>query len=87
MSKRGLTELAKQGLIGDEKLQEMDICGTCVYGKSSRVRFGTGVDRTKGTLDYIHSDLWGPARTQSHSSARYFMTIVDDYSRNYGSLF
>ena len=81
VSERGLTELVKQGLLGDEKLQEMEFCETCVYGKSSIVKFGIGVQRTQGTLDYIHLDLWGPARTQSHSGARYFMTIVDDYSR------
>ena len=57
----------------------MKFCETCVYGKSCRVKFGTGIQRKKGTLDYIHSDLWGPARTQSLSGASYFMSIVDDY--------
>ena len=59
----------------------MEFCETCVYGKSCRVKFGTGIQRTKGTLDYIHSDLWGPTRTQSLFGARYFTSIVDDYSR------
>ena len=57
MSERGLTELAKQGLLGDGKLQEMEFYGTCVYGKSSRFKFGTVVHQTKGTLNYIYSDL------------------------------
>ena len=59
----------------------MKFCETCVYRKSCRVKFGTGILRTKGTLNYIHSDLWGSARTQSLSGATYFMSIVDDYSR------
>ena len=32
-------------------------------------------------MDYIHVDLWGPSRTPSHSGARYFLSMVDDYSR------
>ena len=37
--------------------------------------------RSKGTLDYIHSDLWGPARVPSKGGARYMLTFIDDYSR------
>ena len=81
MSESGLTELVKQGFLGNVNLQGMEFCETCVYGKASRMKFGTGIQRTKGILDYVHSDLWGPTRTQSHSGARYFMSIVDDYSR------
>ena len=57
MSERGLTELVKQGFLGNVNLQGMEFCETCVYGKSCRVKFSTGVQRTKGTLDYVHSDL------------------------------
>ncbi|GJU53066.1 copia LTR rider [Tanacetum coccineum] len=32
-------------------------------------------------LDYIHADLWGPSRVESMSGCRYFLSIVDDYSR------
>lgn len=32
-------------------------------------------------LDYVHSDLWGPSRVESHSGGRYFMSIIDDHSR------
>lgn len=30
----------------------------------------------------IHSDLWGPARVQTMGGARYFIAMVDEYSRN-----
>ncbi len=29
----------------------------------------------------IHVDIWGPSRIASHSGRRYFLTVVDDYSR------
>ena len=75
----GLIELSKQGLF--DKVQEIELCDACVYGMSCRLIFGNVVQRTKGTLDYIHVDLWGPSRTQSHVGARYFVSLVDDFSR------
>ena len=38
-------------------------------------------NRSKKILNYIHSDVWGPAPTKSHGGARYFVTFMDDYSR------
>ena len=54
VSEKGLLELSKQGLLGKEKLEDLEFHETCVYGQSSRVKFGMGIHRTKGTLDYIH---------------------------------
>ncbi|GJR53654.1 transposable element [Tanacetum coccineum] len=39
------------------------------------------VHQTKGTLNYIHSNLWGPSRVPSKGGARYMLTFIDDYSR------
>lgn len=35
---------------------------------------------SKGTLDYIHFYLWGFTQELSLGGARYFVSIVDDYS-------
>ena len=59
----------------------MRFCEECVLGKSSRVKFITEVHNSKGTLDYIHADLWGPAHTISLGGARYFLSLIDDFSR------
>ena len=45
------------------------------------VKFSAGVHRTKGTLDYIHLDLWGPSQVVSHGGRRHMLTFIDDYSR------
>ncbi|TXG60466.1 hypothetical protein EZV62_015039 [Acer yangbiense] len=37
---------------------------------SKRVKFTTDTHRTKGILDYIHSDLWGPAPVESKGGSR-----------------
>ena len=60
VSSRGLNELFKQDMLGKDYVEHLEFCEQCVYGEASRVKFGTGVYRTNGTLDYVHSDLWGP---------------------------
>ncbi|KAJ0859324.1 putative RNA-directed DNA polymerase [Helianthus annuus] len=41
----------------------------------------------KGLLDYVHSDLWGPARVASKGGTNYILTIIDDFSRKVWSFF
>uniref|UniRef100_A0A1S4DRC9 Integrase catalytic domain-containing protein n=1 Tax=Nicotiana tabacum TaxID=4097 RepID=A0A1S4DRC9_TOBAC len=48
----------------------------------TRVKFIKKAEhKTRDNIDYMHSDLWGPNRVPSKSGARYFMTLIDDYSR------
>ena len=52
-----------------------------MFDKHKRVKFNTSTHTSKGILDYVHSDLWGPSRKPSLGGARYMLTIIDDYSR------
>ena len=45
------------------------------------MKFGIVIHNTKGILDYVHSDVWGPSRTISIGGMHYFVTFVDDYSK------
>ena len=81
VSERGMVEFAKQNLLCGDKVKKLDFCESCVFGKSCRVKFNKGKQRTHGSLNYIHVDLLGPARNPSHSGIIYFLSIVDDYSR------
>lgn len=45
------------------------------------MKFSTAAHTTKGIVDYVHSDIWGPARVPSLEWARYFITFIDDWSR------
>jgi transposase InsO family protein len=71
----------KQGLLKGAKTCKLDLCEHCVLGKQTRVKFGTAIHQTKGILDYVHSDVWGPTKTASMSGKHWFVTFVDDYSR------
>ncbi|XP_026440691.1 uncharacterized protein LOC113339671 [Papaver somniferum] len=81
MSERGLDVLSKQGLLCGHKTGKLDFCEHCVFGNRCRVMFSTTIHNTKGILDYIHSDLWGPSRVESHGGGRYMLTFIDDFSR------
>ena len=81
VSESGLKELEKQGALGSDKISTVGFCEECILGKASRTRFKTAVHNTKGTLDYIHSDLWGPAQIESLGGACYFLSMIDDFSR------
>ncbi|WVZ06123.1 hypothetical protein V8G54_019469 [Vigna mungo] len=63
---KGLEELEKQGLLLGDKLQKLDFCDHCVLGKSHRIPFGKGKHSTERPFEYVHADLWGPARTLTH---------------------
>lgn len=45
------------------------------------MKFGTRKHTTSRPFEYAHSDVWGPSKTTTHWGGRYFMTIVDDYSK------
>ena len=78
VNERGLTELSKQNLFCGHKVGKLQFCENCVLGKSKRIKFTNAKHTTQSNLEYIHSDLWGPARTQTMGGAKYLTTMVDD---------
>ena len=57
-------------------------CEGCLVGKQTRSPFPVQTNyRAKRKLDLIHGDLCGPMSPPTPSGNRYFMLLVDDYSR------
>ncbi|KAE8700517.1 hypothetical protein F3Y22_tig00110556pilonHSYRG00215 [Hibiscus syriacus] len=84
--KNGLYSLIGRTVIGNSSnVVQPEIDKTRLWhmrlGHATRVKFSTGKHITKKPLDYVHSDLWGPARTQTHGGGRYFLSVIDDYTR------
>jgi hypothetical protein len=61
---------------------DFDFCENCIYGKQNRVRFPSGATREKGILELIHSDVFGPVPVPSLGKSMYYVSFIDDYSRN-----
>jgi hypothetical protein len=81
MSERGMQILAKDDLIYGHKIKDLGFCEHCVFGKLHHSKFPKAIHKTKGTLDYIHADCWGPSYVESLGGHMYFMSLIDDYSR------
>ena len=49
--------------------------------RTSRIHFQRAKQKTKGTLELIHSDVCGPMSSTSLSGFEYYITFIDDFSR------
>lgn len=56
-------------------------CDVCHRAKQTRSNFPKSMNKAEFSFQLVHCDLWGPYRESSITGARYFLTIVDDYSR------
>ena len=56
-------------------------CEICFRAKHPRDKFNLSDNRASRIFEKIHCDLWGAYRHPFSFGARYFLTIVDDYSR------
>ncbi|KAK3009525.1 hypothetical protein RJ639_014941 [Escallonia herrerae] len=57
------------------------ICDVCCRAKHSRTVFPDSTSRAMDIFGLVHCDIWGPYRVSTISGTKYFLTIVDDYSR------
>ncbi|GBN23606.1 Retrovirus-related Pol polyprotein from transposon TNT 1-94 [Araneus ventricosus] len=59
-------------------------CIACNVGKATRTSLKKNhvyKRVTKSVLDEVHMDLWGPAPVNSLGGSKYFLSIIDDFSR------
>jgi len=52
-----MMKLHKKNLLKNVKTCKLGFCKYCVFGKQNKVQFKTTTHKTKGTLDYIHTDI------------------------------
>lgn len=85
-SSKFVDELVKGNLLSvpkdDITASTVDDCTACAEGKMTRRHFGdTKSSSSTNKLQLVHSDLCGPMRLNSLGGARYFLILVDDYTR------
>jgi len=65
-----------------DKTSTFGDCEACIVAKQARnPNLGIIGILSIAPGEMTHTDVWGPARTASISSAKYYMTLIDDYSR------
>lgn len=57
-------------------------CETCKFAKQSRIPFCNSFSKSNEVLELIHSDVWGLAPNSSYNGFKYFVTFIDDFSKN-----
>ncbi|CAI5936799.1 unnamed protein product [Closterium sp. NIES-65] len=56
-------------------------CLPCVEGRQRAAPHSSSFPPTTAPLQTLHMDVWGPARVRGQGQERYFLIVVDDYSR------
>ena len=82
MSEKGMKLLHSKKVLPGLKCVNMHFCESCVYGKQKRVSFvKTGKENKKEKLELVHTDVWGPAQVSSLGGSHYYVTFIDDATR------
>ncbi|CAI7901937.1 unnamed protein product, partial [Closterium sp. NIES-53] len=56
-------------------------CIPCVKGRQRTAPHSSSFPPTEAPLQTLHLDVWGPARVRGQGHERYFLLVVDDYTR------
>ncbi|CAI7870799.1 unnamed protein product, partial [Closterium sp. NIES-53] len=56
-------------------------CVPCVEGRQRAAPHSSEFPPIDAPLQTLHMDVWGPARVRGQGHERYFLLVVDDYSR------
>ncbi|CAI5478238.1 unnamed protein product [Closterium sp. Yama58-4] len=56
-------------------------CVPCVEGRQRAAPHSSEFPPTEAPLQTLHMNVWGPARVRGQGHERYFLLVVDDYSR------
>ncbi|GKD46493.1 ribonuclease H-like domain-containing protein [Tanacetum coccineum] len=57
------------------------LCDTCNKAKQTREPFPLNDHKSTKIGQLVHLDVWGPYKVVSRDGFRYFLTIIDDFSR------
>ncbi|CAI6003289.1 unnamed protein product [Closterium sp. NIES-64] len=56
-------------------------CLPCVEGRQRAAPHSSSFPPTEAPLQTLHLDVWGPARVRGQGHERYFLLVIDDYTR------
>jgi hypothetical protein len=84
IGEKGLRALHDNGMVEGMSIYPLDFnfCEHFIYGKHNRVRFPYGATRENGILELIHNDVFIPMHVPSLGKSVYYVSFIDDFSRN-----
>jgi hypothetical protein len=57
------------------------LCKHCQQGKETKTKFKSKEYSTTRPLEIVHIDLVGPTRTNGLKGEKYYMLLLDEYTR------
>ena len=57
-------------------------CATCIKSKMKKLPFENNREKTMEILQVVHTDLNGPQPIVGYKGGRYFLSFVDDFTKN-----
>ncbi|CAI7801827.1 unnamed protein product [Closterium sp. NIES-54] len=60
---------------------QVSACLPCIKGRQCAAPHSSSFPPTTAPLHTLHMDVWGPARVSGQGRERYFLLVVDDYTR------
>ena len=83
MSEKGMKVMRSKDKLPGLKSVDLDFYEDRIYGKHKRVSFSTVKKILKAEmLELLHTDAWVKTSVPSLSGSLYFVTFIDDSSKN-----
>ena len=61
---------------------DFDFYENCLYVKQNRLSLPFSGKRVKQILEFVQSDVFGPVKVPSLGKSMYYVSFIDDFSRN-----
>ena len=71
-----IDRLVKEGHLSYLTIQPLPICTSCL--EETKRPFLAKDNRSKGVLELIHTDVYGPLNGMARGDFEYFITFIDD---------
>ncbi|KAL4376288.1 hypothetical protein GQ457_02G028470 [Hibiscus cannabinus] len=57
------------------------LCQVCPLAKQRHLSFPKSSIHSQHPFELVHCDIWGPFKTATYNNQRFFLTLVDDFTR------
>ncbi|XP_076910198.1 uncharacterized protein LOC143567756 [Bidens hawaiensis] len=74
-------KMKQLNVLSHTSLDSIDHCHICPKARQHRLSFPHSHRSSNSIFDLIHIDIWGPYHISTYNGFKYFLTIVDDFSR------
>lgn len=68
-------------IIKPTKKHNIANCPVCSLSKKTKLPFPQSTSRANKIFDLVHGGVWRPFKVPTYNENRFFLTLVDDYSR------